>query len=478
MASGWAMVDGGQEIKSKVESKLMSMWANMKYGWTVKMKTVTFNKDHPIFLLGKFYRKDTPLTPVLDSDLAMPPKQDSFELGQECGEEVDEEEDDGMEGFKRDFISRLWFTYRRDFLTMTGTNLTTDCGWGCMLRSGQMLLAQGLLVHFLGRSWRYVEEPSMYHQSQEAMHRKIISWFGDNPSHSSPFSIHQLVKMGEDTGRRAGDWYGPNAVANLIRKSHLAAKKEVADLDSFSIYIAQNCTIFIQDVLDQCLINDKDVQSLPPWQQQANGPIPGERRTWKSLILLVPLRLGGIKFNPIYGASLKGLLTMENCLGIIGGRPKHSLYFMGFQEDKLIFLDPHLCQENVDVHEENFSVASFHCSSPRKMRINKLDPCCCVGFYCATRMDFEQFITNVEPFLIPVGGSYDLNSAAGANGMSSSLNLANYPMFVFSQGRSADQEESYFQHFYGDKEKNYQEADESIGLDGDDDVDYEEFVII
>lgn len=475
------MVDGGQEIKSKVENKLMSMWANMKYGWTVKLKTVTFNKDHPIFLLGKFYRsKDTPLavTPVLDTELTMPPKEDSFELGQECDEADAEDEDDGMEGFKRDFISRLWFTYRREFQTMSGSNLTTDCGWGCMLRSGQMLLAQGLLVHFLGRSWRYTENPSLYQQSQEAMHRKIISWFGDNHSRSSPFSIHQLVKVGEDTGRKAGDWYGPNAVANLIRKSHLAAKKEVADLDKLSVYVAQNCTIFIQDVMDQCLINDKDVESLPPWHPQAGAPVPGERRTWKSLILLVPLRLGGIKFNPIYGQSLKGLLTLENCLGIIGGRPKHSLYFMGFQEDKLIFLDPHYCQENVDVHEEDFSVSSFHCKSPRKMRINKLDPCCCVGFYCATRMDFEQFITNVEPYLIPVGGSYDLNSAAGGQSMSSSLNLANYPMFVFSQGRSADQEESYFQHFYGDKEKNYQEADDRLGLDVDDDLEFEEFVII
>lgn len=62
--------------------------------------------------------------------------------------------------------------------------------------------------------------------------------------------------------------------------------------------------------------------------------------------------------------------------------------------------------------------------------------------------------------------------------MSSSLNLANYPMFVFSQGRSADQEESYFQHFYGDKEKNYQAADDSIDGYEEDDVEFEEFVII
>jgi hypothetical protein len=35
--------------------------------------------------------------------------------------------------------------------------------------------------------------------------------------------------------------------------------------------------------------------------------------------------------NSVYGSCLTALLTLENCIGIIGGRPKHSLYFVGFQ---------------------------------------------------------------------------------------------------------------------------------------------------
>lgn len=101
-----------------VGTKLKSMWNNVKYGWT--MKRTTFSRSAPLWLLGEAYKLD----------------ETSARLAAQHG----------MERFRRDFISRLWFTYRRTFEELRDSTdseaFSTDCGWGCMLRSGQMLLGQ------------------------------------------------------------------------------------------------------------------------------------------------------------------------------------------------------------------------------------------------------------------------------------------------------------------------------------------------
>lgn len=126
--------------------------------------------------------------------------------------------------FAADFRTRLWFTYRRHFPAISGSQLTTDCGWGCCLRryaerlllnvwdrvtfyvcccSGQILLAEGLVRHFLGRDWRWEETDD---REQEVFHRQIIRWFGDFDRPDNLFGIHRLVNIGigQQHGRKAG----------------------------------------------------------------------------------------------------------------------------------------------------------------------------------------------------------------------------------------------------------------------------------
>ncbi|KAH8310237.1 hypothetical protein KR044_000157 [Drosophila immigrans] len=501
-----------------VESKLVAMWHNVKYGWSGKMRQTSFSKEQPVWLLGRCYhRRFTPPVSMENSITELPsgadttpdnatsafdsiqatsatsassstsamyptlnPQQiDEIVVPQELGMDAAENQlaespwEEGIEGFRRDFYSRIWMTYRREFPTMNGSNYTSDCGWGCMLRSGQMLLAQGLICHFLGRSWRYDSDSQLHSTYEDNMHKKIIKWFGDSSSKSSPFSIHALVRLGEQLGKKPGDWYGPASVSYLLKHALELAAQENADFDNICVYVAKDCTsklttkfhiqlllisrafaVYMQDVEELCSIPEPAPKPNVPWQQTKRGNNNAshkpDQQHWKSLIVLIPLRLGTDKLNPVYAHCLKLLLSTEHCLGIIGGKPKHSLYFVGFQEDKLIHLDPHYCQEMVDVNQETFSMHSFHCKSPRKLKSSKMDPSCCIGFYCATKTDFDSFVESVQLYLHP------MRCASGATMDKANLPPApqnqqqqqpvqqadciemNYPLFTFSRGRCMD----------------------------------------
>ncbi|KAM4531325.1 cysteine protease atg4da-like [Odontesthes bonariensis] len=388
--------DQEAEDKGKLKSKLVSAWNSVKYGWPLKQKS-KFSKSSPLIMLGK-----------------------SFDLKDEGDREC----------FHRSFTSLLWLTYRRGFPQLPGCSLTTDSGWGCVIRTGQMLLARGLLLHMMPPGWlwsvrycavkddmdllrptdsaelawnaedganklsRKLSLGSLLDRPIEATHRKVVSWFADLPK--APFGIHQLVELGKSSGKKAGDWYGPSIVAHILRKAVAAS----ADLPNLAVYVAQDCTIYLQDVRRLC-----------------EQPLP---HSWRSVIILVPVRLGGQDLNPSYITCVKKLLKLQCCIGIIGGKPKHSLFFIGFQDDHLLYLDPHYCQPTVNITKENFPLESFHCKYPRKMPFSRMDPSCTIGFYAEGQKEFESLCTSV-------------NKAV-------STSAETYPMFIFANGESLEDE--------------------------------------
>lgn len=148
--------------------------------------------------------------------------------------------------FRLDVTSRLYFTYRRHFASMLGTHYTSDSGWGCMLRSGQMILAQGLLMHLLGRSWRWRrsggESSTTNKEKEDRLHRMIVRLFADAPNAGdSPFSIHELVRLGKHFGKQPGDWFGPSLVSVLLKSAFDKASRNVSILQDIVCYVAQDC---------------------------------------------------------------------------------------------------------------------------------------------------------------------------------------------------------------------------------------------
>ena len=136
------------------------------------------------------------------------------------------------------------------------------------------------------------------------------------------------------------------------------------------------------------------------------------------VLILVPLRLGLDSINPAYLSLLQAVLRCRLCVGIIGGRDSSSFYFLGYEGDNVVCLDPHIVQPAYDVGAEPFPAESFR-GHPQQMRLMDMDPSMSVGFFCANAAQVDDLQAYLEletshlPFTLSVvaGG---LESAGGS----------------------------------------------------------------
>eukprot|EP00245_Coleochaete_scutata_P011744 TRINITY_DN4429_c0_g1_i1.p1 TRINITY_DN4429_c0_g1~~TRINITY_DN4429_c0_g1_i1.p1 ORF type:complete len:215 (+),score=33.81 TRINITY_DN4429_c0_g1_i1:98-646(+) len=116
------------------------------------------------------------------------------------------------------------------------------------------------------------------------------------------------------------------------------------------------------------------------------------KREWGAVLVLVPLHLGLEKVNPRYLPSLQKALEFPQSVGVLGGKPGASTYLVGYQDDQVFYLDPHEVQPStfVSVDDPEADTSSYHCSTVKRIPLETIDPSLALGFYCSTRVDFED----------------------------------------------------------------------------------------
>lgn len=209
-----------------------------------------------------------------------------------------------------------------------------------------MVLAQAMIELHLGRDWFWTPE------TKDPTYLKIVNRFEDN--RKSPFSIHQIALMGDSEDKRVGEWFGPNTVAQVLKKLI-----KYDDWCSLVIHVALDNTLVTEEVIDLCTNEDDD--------------------SWQPLLLVIPLRLGLGEINPIYFDGLKKCFEIPGNIGIIGGRPNQALYFIGYVGDEALFLDPHTTQRTGTIgnkmeQSEIEMDSTFHQKYATRMKFNQMDP--------------------------------------------------------------------------------------------------------
>ena len=110
--------------------------------------------------------------------------------------------------------SRPWLSYRKEFPAIGESGLTSDQGWGCMLRCGQMVLAGALLDIKMGREWMWVKDNKEKEYLQVVMHKFMdikSAQYSKHPStqlmltsqvlfRSSQVSVHSHYKPDPEGG--------------------------------------------------------------------------------------------------------------------------------------------------------------------------------------------------------------------------------------------------------------------------------------
>jgi len=373
------------------KSKVTAALNHMKYRWAVKIRPNFRTNESPIFLLGKVYNGK---------------EETSFD------DSPRSHSDQSYSHFLKSFAQRIYFSYRKPFdpiSTRNGDYLTSDCGWGCMIRCAQMLLAQTLVLQMTNtlhscfsniqisdkcpkrNSIDYFRHGNRTTRRNQ-IYMDIIRLFGDHPNEKCPFGIHKMVELGTAHGIRPGEFFGPVSAAHCLKEALQIAIETHQYPDTLRIYISQDAIIYRQDVNDLCSQTSNSTTSnhlYPSLDTLIHDP--SATRWTSSVLILVPLRLGLNELDLIYEDYLKEALKLPQTVGIIGGSPRHAVYILGFQDESFIDLDPHFCQTTVNVLDKNFDLSTFSCSSPKKLSTRKMDPSCTLGFYCRDKAEFEMF---------------------------------------------------------------------------------------
>uniref|UniRef100_T1KA70 Cysteine protease n=3 Tax=Tetranychus urticae TaxID=32264 RepID=T1KA70_TETUR len=305
-----------------------------------------------------------------------------------------------MDGIKDDIRSKFWITYRKGFPKIDGSGPSSDFGWGCMLRCGQMVLSQALILKHLGRQWRWSKDKKeMIENGSYKTYLKILSLFLDRKA--SPYSIHQISQMGATEGKAIGTWFGPNTVCQVLKKL-----SEYDKWNKWAVHICCDNLVIIDEIKESI----KEAIALhQPSEDEASTS-----KSWCDLLLFIPVRLGLNEFNKLYYDAIKNSFRLPQSLGIIGGRPNHALHFIGCVGNEMIYFDPHTTQYAVDpeplvdidtksdedLTNLEFDDSTYHNDNAFRLEFSQLDPSMAMCFYFRSEEDFDSWCTLIHSLLV------------------------------------------------------------------------------
>ena len=280
---------------------------------------------------------------------------------------------------------------------------TSDCGWGCMLRCCQMMLSNALIKLRINELKEKNKEINIKQIKQEIIYLFYDKFISIENIHINeklfeiyrnilkrkvtaieiipPYSIYILTLLGKCPNIFTSDF---NMIKTIIKINKILFNESITMIHFNGTVNKQ--TIF-QNFCEKCessIDNDFLIYNKEKYKYKKNG------------IIFISLRLGLYKIESCFLEMIPKLfINLHNNIGFVSGKKKRAFYFIGLNDKKLIFADPHFNQ-NLETDENNFP--SYSINELFLTSIKELSSELTVGVFISSKNDLEQFLKDLSWF--------------------------------------------------------------------------------
>ena len=336
--------------------------------------------------------------------------------------------------YEKKFSKIISVTYRSYFKPQknikNNKEYTSDCGWGCMIRSSQMILCRGLykifkynlkqkdnltriIVPFIMENNLKINETEYFGMTNYIDKLKSLGK-KDIIEIDPPFSIHKICILGEIFGRTSGEWFSDYE----LPKIYDIINSTFDIIPNLSI-IHFNSWVEFEIILNRCFkeenLSDKIDNNIIENNNINNENkiiIDGKNYIMEKMgLIFISVRLGIEEVNPDYFPSLKKLFDCKENIGFIGGKKNSNSasYFFGYYDNNLLFLDPHHNYPSINILDNN-NINTYINKVVYKINLNSLKAGFTIGFVFRNIKEFNELLTYFR-----------------------SLNYEKYPCFTFTE---------------------------------------------
>ena len=331
----------------------------------------------------------------------------------------------GIKEFNKNLNKILLMTYRSKYRKQINIKnqyeYNSDCGWGCMIRSSQMIFARML--------YKIFKQIYKNQYDSKTLTISLIPYFMDDyiilddlkesdylilglesylstlknflkekieknqykkseiKSIDPPFSIHKICTIGEIFGRTCGEWFSDFELPDIYEIINTTFNI----IPNLSI-MHFNTNIEMNKILEKCFEKEEDDKNPNLFINNYFINNKKEKYKFKKMgAIFVSVRLGISNISPEYFPSIKKLFECRQFLGFIGGKVDSASYFFGYCNDSLLYLDPHLNQQS-DSYLDDKTKDTYMNKTIYNLEFKSLQCAFTVGFLFRNLNEFNKLL--------------------------------------------------------------------------------------